>query len=51
MKTSLRIVKSGNECTFEIIDLKYKNKVVACARITKQDVKWIVPQLLDFFRN
>jgi len=51
MKTSIRLVKSGNEVVIEIIDLKYKNKVVACARVTKQDVKWLVPQLLDFFRN
>lgn len=51
MKTSIRLVKSDNKIVLEIMDLKYKNKVVACANITKDDVKWLVPQLLDFFRN
>jgi hypothetical protein len=47
----MRLVESGGTLVIEIIDLKYKNKVVACARITKEDVKWLVPRLLDFFRN
>ena len=30
---------------------KKPEKVLARARITKEDVKWLVPQLLDFFKN
>jgi hypothetical protein len=47
----MRLVESDGKLVIEIIDLKYKNKVVGSARITKEDVKWLVPRLLDFFRK
>jgi hypothetical protein len=50
MKTSIRLVKANGVVTIEIIDLKYKNKVVASYTCKKEDVKWLVPQLLDLFR-
>lgn len=51
MKTTLRLVEKDGTMTFEILDLKYKNKVVGAVNVTKADCKWIVPRLLAFFRN
>jgi len=45
MKTSVRFVQVSTDKYLEVIDLKYKNKVVAAVKITKETARWMVKEL------
>jgi hypothetical protein len=45
MKTSVRFVKVSGDTYLEVIDLKYKNKVVGAVKIDKSTARWMVREL------
>jgi len=45
MKTSVRIASEGGKVVLEIIDLKYRDKVVASVPITKETARFLVREL------
>jgi len=45
MKTSVRFTRVSNVTYLEVIDLKYKNKVVAFVEINKSTARFLVKEL------
>ncbi len=45
MKTSIRIVKFEGKTFLQLIDLKYKNRVVAEKELSNNDCIWLIKEL------
>jgi hypothetical protein len=45
MKVSIRFVRKEGKCTLEVIDLKYKNKVVASLPVTSDEARYLISEL------
>lgn len=45
MKVSIRFVRKEGKCEMEVIDLKYKNKVVASYDITSDNARYLIREL------
>jgi hypothetical protein len=45
MQTSIRFTTKDGKTDLEIIDLKYKNRVVATIKLTQDTVRWLIKEL------
>jgi hypothetical protein len=45
MKTSVRFTRVSTDLYLEVIDLKYRDKVVAAVKITKDMARFLVKEL------